>query len=57
MIEHSPAETQYTMNGLSYKIGLHGVIFVWIDGRWIRSSKTKADLEGKKNSRFFNYDN
>lgn len=55
MLDHRPAETQFVKNGLSYKIGLHGVIFVWIDNHWVRSTKTECDLKGKTISRFRTY--
>ena len=36
------------INDLYYKVGKYGIVFVWIDGAWIRSTKTVDEVIGKK---------
>ena len=36
----------YTHMGLRYKVGRHGLLFVRIEGKWVRSSKDKAVVLG-----------
>lgn len=40
----APEGTLCTRYGTHYKIGRHGLIFMWIDKAWIRSSKSIDDL-------------
>lgn len=47
-----PTDSTRTMNGLYYKLGKHGLVFVWIDNQWRRSTKTAEELKGKTTSRF-----
>jgi hypothetical protein len=47
-----PVTCTHTLNTLKYKIGKFGIVFVWIDNAWIRSTKTADELDGKSNSRF-----
>ena len=42
-----------TLNSLQYKIGRHGLVFVLIDGEWIKSTKVPSDLIPKKLKRIF----
>jgi hypothetical protein len=39
-----PRDSQYTIDGLYYKIGVHDHVFIFICGHWVKSAKTKADL-------------
>jgi hypothetical protein len=52
MMSDQPAIAEYSLNGLKYKIGLHGIVFVWLDNGWVRSTKTVDDLTGKLTGRF-----
>lgn len=42
-----------TLNGLQYKVGRHGFVFVWLDNEWIKSTKIPSDLIPKKLKRIF----
>lgn len=39
-----PKDGQFILKTLDYKIGLHGIVYVWIDNAWIRSTKTAEEL-------------
>jgi hypothetical protein len=32
------------IDGLYYKIGLRGMVFLWANGHWIRSSKHPSEI-------------
>ena len=37
-------DTQAVIDGLSYKIGVRGMVFIWANDKWIRSSKSKHQV-------------
>jgi len=42
-----PKDAEFKIGPLWYKIGLHGLSYVWLDSGWIRSTKTPAELKAK----------
>jgi len=42
-----PPDAEYQAATLYYKVGIHDVVFVWLNERWVRSTKTKRELEAK----------
>ena len=32
------------INNMTYKFGLHGMVFMRLNGAWVKSTKTKEDL-------------
>ena len=42
---NTPSDFQYNLNSLYYKIGRHGLVFVWIDNAWIRSNRRVDQLK------------
>ena len=40
-----PRDYQYSLDGLYYKLGVHNYVYIFICGRWFKSSKTKDDLK------------
>ena len=42
-----PTDAQYKVGSLYYKIGIHGLAFVWLNGNWVRTTKTPAELKAK----------
>jgi hypothetical protein len=47
-----PIDTQFTLNGLCYKIGRFKKVLVWVNGEWIKSTKEPEDLQGKGVNKF-----
>ena len=43
------------ISGLKHKVGRHGLVFVYLNNEWVKSNKTKADLESNRLSRFRDY--
>lgn len=41
------------LHNLQYKIGSHGLVFVWLNDQWTKSTKTPADLKPPKLKRIF----
>lgn len=39
-----PQRTEVYIDGLLYKIGLRGMVFVKVGGQWIRSSRTPDEV-------------
>lgn len=44
IMKEKPEDSQYNLDGISYKIGLRRKVFMWINGRWIASIKTHEEL-------------
>lgn len=40
-----PDDSKHVFAGISYKIGLRGKVFMWINGAWIASAKEPSDLD------------
>lgn len=39
-----PDSYQYQIDGLYYKVGIHGYVYLFVCGKWLKSSKTTEDL-------------
>jgi hypothetical protein len=44
-------EVKYELDGLIYKIGVHNLVFMLINGEWIKSSKQISELRRGKEIR------
>jgi hypothetical protein len=53
--DEEPVTSEYVLNGLKYKIGRHNFVYVWLNDRWVKSTKKIDDLKGKRVSRFRDY--
>lgn len=40
-----PADAQIQIDGLWYKIGLHNFPYMHINGEWLKSGKTRSEIE------------
>jgi len=40
----APNDFTHCMNSLYYKVGVHGLVFRWCDGAWLRSTRKREDL-------------
>ena len=47
MIE-KPEDAQFQYRTNYFKVGLHGVVFIWLDSGWIRSTMPRRDLENRE---------
>lgn len=43
-----PPDAQFYRGSLYYKIGLHGLVYMFISGQWVRTTKPASDLEGSE---------
>lgn len=43
-----PPDAQFYRGSLYYKIGLHGLVFMYISGGWVRTTKDLNDLKGSE---------
>lgn len=41
---NAPAKATHYAFGAYYKTGVHGRVFMYIEGYWVKSAKTVADL-------------
>lgn len=39
-----PPDAQYYHGGLYYKIGLHGFVYLYLLGSWVKTTKPLSDL-------------
>jgi len=44
-------EVEYRSNGLYFKTGIHGFLYVWVNGEWIRSTSTAPEVAVETNPR------
>lgn len=48
-------DNHFWISGLKHKIGRHGLVFVYLNNEWVKSTKTLADIANKRISRFRDY--
>ena len=41
----TPKDAQINIDGLWYKIGLHNFPYMHINGEWLKSNKTRGEIE------------
>lgn len=41
----APPHAQHYGHGSYYKFGVHGKVFVWVNGQWIKSAKTTNEIK------------
>lgn len=51
MITLKQTENKVMIDGLLYKVGLRGMVFVFADGGWFRSQKEPRDIQRAINER------
>lgn len=39
-----PKYFQLDLSGTYYKVGLHGLVFIWLNNGWVRSAKTADEI-------------
>lgn len=43
----APIDSTHALNGLPYKVGVHGFVFRWNDCEWVKSSTSPFELNSK----------
>lgn len=40
-----PKDAQTKIDGIWHKVGVRGIVFAWVNGGWVRSSKSREEVE------------
>lgn len=47
-----PLGAQYCIDGMYYKVGTHGYVFMHVNGGWIRSTLTVGEIHARDRSNY-----